>query len=92
MNGTEAYRRLHPKTDYDSCRTQASRLLTNVVIKAAISARLDELAMPKSEVLARLSGMARASTFKFIRITDEGFCYFDFSDPEAEQYFYLINS
>lgn len=90
MNGTEAYRRLHPKTNYDSCRVGASKLLTTANIKAAISKRLDELAMPKSEVLARLSGMARASTFKFIRITDEGFCYFDFSDPEAEEYFYLI--
>ena len=90
MNGTEAYRRLHPKTNYDSCRANASKLIANANIRAEISKRLDEQAMPKSEVLARLSGMARASTFKFIRITEEGFCYFDFSDPEAEEYFYLI--
>jgi len=58
MNGTEAYSRLHPKTNYGSCRTQASRLLTNVHIKAEISKRLDEQAMPKSEILARLAAMA----------------------------------
>jgi PBSX family phage terminase large subunit len=90
MNGTEAYSRLHPKTTYDSCRSQASTLLTKHNIRAEISKRLDELAMPKSEILARLGAMARGTAFKFIRITEDGFCYFNFSDPDAEQYFYLI--
>lgn len=90
MNATEAYRRLHPKTNYETSRVLASRLVAKVNIKAEISKRLDEQAMPKSEILARLGAMARATTFKFIRITSEGFCYFDFSDPEAEEYFYLI--
>jgi len=90
MNGTEAYQRLHQKTTRENCSVAASILIRNPKVKAEISRRLDEMAMPKSEILSRLSGMARATTFKFIRITEEGFCYFDFSDPEAEQYFYLI--
>jgi PBSX family phage terminase large subunit len=90
MNGTEAYSRLHPKTTYESCRMASSRLISKDNIKAEISKRLDEQAMSKSEIIARLAAMARATAFKFIRITDDGFCYFNFSDPEAEQYFYLI--
>jgi hypothetical protein len=46
--------------------------------------------MGKSEVLARLSAIAHASLFPFIRITNEGFCYFDFNHPDAERYFFLI--
>jgi len=90
MNGTEAYSRLHPNTDRDSCRTNAARTLANANIQALISKRLDEMAMTKNEVLARLSGMARASTLPFIRVTDEGFVYFDFSNPDAMEYLYLI--
>ena len=90
MNGTEAYRRLHPKVKIDSCRTNASRLLTNANMQSAISDYLTKQAMGKDEVLSRLSAIARASEFPFIRITDEGFCYFDFSDPESEQYLFLI--
>ena len=26
----------------------------------------------------------------FIRITEDGFCYFDFNNPDAKNYFYLI--
>ncbi len=90
MNGTEAYSRLYPKATRDSCRTLAANLLAKVGIQALISTRLDEMAMTKNEVLARLSGMARASTFPFIRVTDEGFVYFDFSNPDAMEYLYLI--
>jgi len=90
MNGTDAYSRLHPDTNRDSCRANSSKLLANTNIQSAISDYLTKQAMGKDEVLSRLSAIARASEFPFIRITDEGFCYFDFSDPEAEQYFFLI--
>lgn len=43
-----------------TARSQGSRLLTNVDIAAAVSARLDEAAMPANEVLARLADIARA--------------------------------
>jgi len=90
MNGTEAYKRLHPTSGYDSARSSVVNVLAKPNIKKLISDRLDEMAMTKNEVLFRLSAIARASEFPFIRITDEGFCYFDFSDPEAEHYLFLI--
>ena len=90
MNGTEAYSRLHPTAKRDSCRAKAVELVAKVSIQTAISDYLTKQAMGKDEVLSRLSAIARASEFPFIRITDEGFCYFDFSDPESEQYLFLI--
>lgn len=90
MNGTDAYSRLHPEAQRDTCRAKASEIVAKDNIQAAINDHLTKNAMGKDEVLSRLSAIARASEFPFIRITDEGFCYFDFSDPEAEQYFFLI--
>ena len=90
MNATDAYSRLHPSAKRESCRANASELLTNTNILAAVNDHITKQAMSRDEVLWRLSSIARATTFSFIRITDEGFCYFDFSDPEAEQYFFLI--
>jgi len=46
--------------------------------------------MGPEEVLARLSDQARANQLPFIRITKDGFCYFDFSNPDAKNYFHLI--
>ncbi len=90
MNATEAYSQLHPTSKRETCRSNAAKLLVKTNIRSAISNRLDELAMPKNEVLARLSDMSRASMLPFIRITDEGFVYFDFSDPRAQDYMHLI--
>ena len=90
MNATEAYSRIHPDAQRDTCRAKASDLVTKDNIQAAINDHLTKQAMSKDEVLSRLSAIARASEFPFIRITDEGFCYFDFSDPESEQYLFLI--
>ena len=90
MNGTEAYQRLHPKADRESCRSLAADLLAKVSVQLLITDRLEKMAMPKSEVLARLTGMARASTLPFIRVTDEGFVFFDFNNPDAMEFLYLI--
>lgn len=46
--------------------------------------------MGEAEVLGRLSDMGRASVLPFIRISDSGAVYFDFSDPDATNYFHLI--
>jgi len=46
--------------------------------------------MPANEVLARLADMARGSHRPFIRVSDDGFVYFDFSDPEAQKNLHLI--
>jgi len=90
MNATEAYSILHPATSRDSCRSRASVLLTNANIQNEISDRLAKQAMGRDEVLARLSNMARASELPFIKITEDGFVYFDFNNPDAKDYIYLI--
>ena len=90
MNATEAYSILHPKTNRDSCRSRSSALLTNANVREEISKRLTEQAMGKEEVFARLSNMARASEMPFIKITEDGFVYFDFNNPNSKEYIYLI--
>lgn len=51
---------------YAEPNKQGPRLLVNVGIKAAISAALDELAMPANEVLERIAEIARSSLEDFI--------------------------
>jgi hypothetical protein len=46
--------------------------------------------MGSTEVLGRLSDMARATVLPFIRISEDGAVFFDFSDPDAKNYFHLI--
>lgn len=64
FNGAEAARMAgYPER---SARQQASRLLTNDDIQAAIKQRIDEIAMTSHEVLVRLSDHARGSMADFI--------------------------
>jgi hypothetical protein len=90
MNATEAYQSLHPKVS----RTVAAQLgwqtLRNIKIQAEIERRLSEQVMSANEVLRRLSDMAKANLLPFIRITEDGTTYFDFSHPDAKNYFHLI--
>jgi len=90
MNATRAYMKLHPKTTYDAARSGASTTLTNSNIKAEIKRRLTERAMSAEEALARLGDMARAELMPFVRIDDDGFTYFNFADPQAKFYMWLI--
>lgn len=90
MNATMAYMELYPKSAYNAARANASRMIANDNIEAAISKRLKEKAMGVDELIARYGDQARASTLPFIRITDEGFVFFDFSHPMAKEYMYLI--
>lgn len=66
------------------------RLLKNVEIKSEIDKRVSEKIMSADEVMLRLSDIARASHMPFVRITSDGFVYFNFADPEAHKYFHLI--
>lgn len=59
-------------------------------IKARISELIKNKVMDRDEVLARLAAQARATHYHFIRIDDDGFVYFDFSDSEAIKHLYLI--
>jgi hypothetical protein len=90
MNGTRAYMKLHPKASYESARALASQTLTNVNIRAEIKRRLNERAMSAEEAIYRLGEIGRADLFPFIRIDDDGFIYFNFSDPDAKRYLFLV--
>jgi phage terminase small subunit len=90
MNGTEAYLVLFPRVSRDTAAVNGSKMLRIASIQAEIERRLSEQVMSANEVLKRLSDMAKANLLPFIRITDEGFTYFDFSHPDAKNYFHLI--
>jgi len=80
-NGAEAAR-LAGYSEH-TAREQASRLLTNVNVQAAIQARLAELKMSADEVLVRLTDHARGSLAPFLRRTPDGDLRgFDLSDEQ----------
>lgn len=58
FNGTQAV--IEAGYSENGAAVQATRLLRNAKVKAAISERLDEAAMPANEVLARLADIARS--------------------------------
>lgn len=70
-NATEAARRAgySPKT----AQEQASRLLSNIIVKEAIAARVAELTMTTDEVLIRLAAHARGSIEDFLSEQDNEF-------------------
>jgi hypothetical protein len=68
----------------------AYQVLRNSEVRAAIEARLGEMAMSANEVLARLSDQARGTLSPFLRVTDDGHIEFDFKSPEAAANMYLI--
>jgi len=90
MNATEAYLLMHPGVTREVAATLGWRMLRKVEILAEIDRRLSEQVMSANEVLKRLSDMGKANLLPFIRITSEGFTYFDFSHPDAKNYFHLI--
>jgi len=67
-NGAEAAR----LADYAHPRQEASRLLSNVDIRAAIEARVADLAMGADEALIRLSDMARGTIEDFVLFDGSG--------------------
>lgn len=90
LNRTDAYQEAYPKASRETARRNGSLLLTNTDIAAYVDTRMAELTMKPAEILRRMSDMAQADLKPFIRITTEGFVYFDFSDPEAMDYLHLI--
>lgn len=91
MNATLAYMVVYPKASYASANTASARLLTNTNIKAEINRRMREHSMSANEALARLTAMAQATLFPFVKVDEEdGHVYFNFSDPEAKKHMYLI--
>ncbi len=90
FNGTLAYTKVYPKSSYEAARSSAADLLTIPNIKAEIAKRFEARAMPKEEVISRLSDMARGTHYPFIEVDSDGFVYFDFSSPEAKAHLHLI--
>jgi phage terminase small subunit len=90
FNATEAWVRIHPKCTRESAMRLGSRWLRKVEVQTAISEYFKAKQMDVDEVLGRLAEQARASHEPFIQITNDGFVYFDFSNPEARQYLHLI--
>lgn len=90
LNATQAYMRIYKGTSYNAARSSSADLLANPSIKAEIAARFEARSMPKEEVIARLSDMARGTHYPFIEVDSDGFVYFDFSSEEAKNYLHLI--
>lgn len=90
MNATLGYRSLHPNAGYNTARVEASKLLARPAIQQEIRRILGERLMSAEEALYRLSAIARASVYPFLRIDSDGFAYFNFADPEAKGYLFLI--
>jgi hypothetical protein len=90
MNGTRAWMATHPNSQYASAAVSASEWLRKPNISAEINRILNEKAMSMEEALARTSDIARASLLPFVKVDDEGFTYFNFSDPDAKSYIHII--
>lgn len=80
----------HKNCAYKSARTLGARWLAKVGIQAELTRLFNEKAMSAEEALGRLADQARGTHYHFIEIDEEGFVYFNFSDPEAKEYLHLI--
>lgn len=89
-NGTRAWLKLHPKSSYDAAKSSASEYLTNPNLRSAIRKVWESRAMSAEEAIARMSAIATADLHPFIRIDDDGFTYFNFADPQAQEYLFLV--
>jgi hypothetical protein len=89
LNGADAARRAGYSED--TARFQASRLLTNVNIRAEIDRRLAEVAMGANEVLARLTAQARADMGDFIKVDKRGKVSLDLKRAQREGLLHLVH-
>ena len=100
LNQTRAYLKVHPipsgiseeesRKKYDVARTSASKEFAKPNIKSEIRYRLQEATMSPLEILKRYTDIARGSMSSFVRVADDGFVYFDLSQPEAQANMHLI--
>jgi hypothetical protein len=90
MIGVRAWMATHPNSAYDSARASASEWLTKPNIKSEIKRILSERAMSAEEAIDRMGAIAKADLYPFIRTGDDGFVYFDLSDPQAMEHLFLI--
>lgn len=65
-NGTKAYMAVY-NSDEDTARVNASKLLTNTNIKAAVKAKIDEILQDKSELALRIVNEYQKLAFSDIK-------------------------
>jgi phage terminase small subunit len=90
MIGTRAWMATHPKASYESAAVSASEWLKKPNIKAAIDQFLDDNLMGEKETMWRMGAIAKADLLPFICTGEDGFVYFDLSDPQAMEFNFLI--
>lgn len=73
-----------------TARQQASRLLTNVDIRAEVEAGLAAVKMEADETLKRLADQARASMSDFVKVDAAGQMDFDFKKAQGSGKLHLL--
>lgn len=87
FNGTRAYKDAGYKAKTDNvAAVEASRLLRDPKVRAAIDERLDELSMSAAEATKRLADWGRGTFAPFL--TDDG--GLDLTSPEARKHIGLL--
>jgi phage terminase small subunit len=90
LNATRAWMATHPNAKYDSARASGSEWLAKPNIKSEVNRILTENLMTEEELMWRFSAIAKADLYPFIRIDDDGFVYFNFSDEQAQEFLFLV--
>ncbi len=90
MNATDAYLAIKPTASRTVAGSVGGELMKRPEIRGEIERRISENIMSPSEVLTRLSDIARASEFEFVRIDEDGRQFFDFNNPKAKEKFHII--
>lgn len=98
LNATQAYLEIHPDlldedkhpNGYDSAKSSASDLLAKPNIQLYIKDRSKKGGMGVEEIVMRISNIARADMYPFIKYMPDGFVYFDLSSPQAKSHMYMI--
>lgn len=74
----------------DSARSSVSDVLAKPNVKAIVADRIKKHAMGVDEIVYHYTKIARSTIHPFIRYMPDGFAYFNLSDPEAQEYLFMI--
>lgn len=87
-NGTRAaeWAEYSPK----SARQQASNLLADARVQAAVAKRMELFNMSAAEAQAKLAEWGRGSVARFLKANEDGTMVINLAHPEAQQHLHLI--